>query len=213
VNAACVIDGFNVYHSIRDLQTRCGRNYRWLDLRALCASQMHLISPEASTCGVFYFSALATHFKHAHPEKPARHRVYVTALESRGVQAHMGRFKRKDVTFTTPACRVWLRRHEEKETDVAMAVKLVELAASTACQAVILISEDTDLAPALRAARAIAPDKPLYVLFPHGRANRELARLCTASFKLSERAYAGNQLPDVISLGSGREVRRPAGWV
>lgn len=36
---ACLVDGFNVYHSIRDVERRVGdASAKWLDLRSLCAS-------------------------------------------------------------------------------------------------------------------------------------------------------------------------------
>jgi len=212
LNVACVVDGFNVYHSICDLRARCGHDYRWLDVKSLCESHLHLVGGGAQVGSVGYFSAFATHLRRSDSDKLARHRLYVAALKSTGVRVHLGRFKRKDVIFSSSGCRVWLRRHEEKETDVAMAVRLVESAASGACAALLLVSGDTDLAPALRAARSLAPDKPILALFPFRRANRDLARLCSASFKLSEKSYAANQLPDVVVLGSGKEVRKPAAW-
>ena len=33
-----VIDGFNLYHSIRDVERETGVNCRWLDIRSLCST-------------------------------------------------------------------------------------------------------------------------------------------------------------------------------
>jgi len=59
----CLIDGFNLYHSLRDLERGHGHSLRWLDLKALCSSLLHAVpgrcevnpiqrrpSPDRATC-------------------------------------------------------------------------------------------------------------------------------------------------------------------
>src|SRR4029077_9481136 len=90
------------------------RGTKWLDIRALCSSYLHVIGSAAQLANVYYFSALATHLEAAKPDVTARHRLYVRALESTGVKAEMSRFKAKEVRC--PACGTVNVRHEEKET-------------------------------------------------------------------------------------------------
>ena len=71
---------------------------------------------------VFYFSAYATWI----PAAYARHRVYVAALESVGVTPIMGNFKQK--TRSCNSCGASWLTHEEKETDVSIALNMLNVA-------------------------------------------------------------------------------------
>ncbi|MBM3499700.1 MAG: hypothetical protein FJX74_13655 [Armatimonadetes bacterium] len=51
-----LVDGFNVYHAIREVERRQGHDCRWLDIRGLCASARQLIGPQAHLGEVHYFS-------------------------------------------------------------------------------------------------------------------------------------------------------------
>lgn len=207
-----VVDGFNLYHSILDVRRDAGSDYRWLDLVSLCRSRLYTIDSRAMLGDVFLFSALATHLERDHGGKLERHHAYLAALSATGVHIVLGRFKSRRIEYRNSDCYVRLRRHEEKESDVSMALKLVELAGDRDCQALALVSGDTDLTPALRAARKAAPQKLVHVLFPYGRAHDELRRAATKASRLGEAAYAASQLPDEVPLRSGRTVYRPPEW-
>ena len=63
---AFLVDGFNLYHSLKDASFRLGlrgAGTRWLDLRSLCASFLHAIGGGAQLSSIFYFSALARHLE------------------------------------------------------------------------------------------------------------------------------------------------------
>jgi uncharacterized LabA/DUF88 family protein len=212
VNVSFVVDGFNLYHSILDMRRDNGNDYRWLDLRAMCRGRLYTIHPKATLGDVFYFSALATHLQREQTDKLERHHAYLAALTVSGVHICLGRFKSRRIEYRSADCYVKLRRHEEKESDVSMALKLVELAGDPACAAVVLVSGDTDLAPAVRAAKEAAPAKPVYVMFPYRRAHDELRSLATKASRLGEPAYAASQFPERVESRSGRSVHRPPEW-
>ena len=107
------IDGFNLYHALVRFEDH---KLKWLDLRAL--SQRLISSKTEEVKGIFYFSAYA----HWLPDKMARHRVYVKALEAVSVTCILGHFKNKDRKCNS--CGATWIAHEEKETDD----KLTELA-------------------------------------------------------------------------------------
>ena len=208
---AFVVDGFNVYHSLRDAgRDLCGAGTRWLDLRSLCRSFLPQIHPTAQLSGVYYFSAFAAHLEPIKPGVTARHLAYIECLSATGVEAEMGHFKPKAIPCAS--CGARTARHEEKETDVAIAVRLVELADGDTCDAVALVSGDSDLAPALRAVARHSPHKPVYCFFPYGRGSLDLRALATRSFKIRKERYAAHQLPDPVTLPSGHTIRRPVGW-
>ena len=136
-----MVYGFNVYHSIVEaLERNQATSMKWLDLAALCRSYLSAIGRDAVLERVFYFSAMPEW----RPDNVERQTVYVAALKSTGIEVQLGRFKEKDgMCFK---CGATFKRHEEKETDVAVAVKLMELFMLNACDTVVLVTGDTDLA-------------------------------------------------------------------
>lgn len=160
--------------------------------------------------GVYYFSALARHLEAVKPDVTVRHLAYIECLRSTGVQVELAQFKQKRTKC--PHCSLVITRHEEKGTDVAVAVKLVELCATDQCDAVVLLTGDSDLAPAVRAAQRQFPKKEMFSFFPYGRASFELRSLVRQSFKIKSDRYVKFQLPDPVVLADGRQISKPTGW-
>jgi len=108
------IDGFNLYHAIDNLNEP---HLKWLDLRKL--SQEFLHPQEKELVQVLNFSTIATHRNQA---AQIRQRTYLQALKVRSVTTILGQFKKKERN-----CSKCLSRHlghEEKETDVNIALSL-----------------------------------------------------------------------------------------
>ncbi|TVP51354.1 MAG: NYN domain-containing protein [Gemmatimonadales bacterium] len=206
-----LVDGFNVYHSIKEAMRDTGNpSLRWLDLRALLSSYLSVFGTEAVLEDIFYFTAYAHHLTGDNPDVVTRHQTYVTALKNAGVTVEVARFKKKSVMC--PECRHRIKRHEEKETDVSIAVKALEILHQDRCDALVFVSGDTDLAPAARAAKRMFPERQVCFAFPHKRMNTELQQLADFSFRLRPALYAKHQLPDRVPLPSGRELRKPTSW-
>lgn len=210
---AFLIDGFNVYHSVKqasyDLGLR-GRGTKWLDFHNLCVSYLSAIGNNAQIEGIYYFSALATHLQANDPDVVKRHNNYITCLRDIGITVELGRFKPKQLSCDN--CRVGMVRHEEKETDVAIALKLIEVFILDQCDTVVLISGDTDIAPAIRMAKGLYPNKTICVAFPYKRKNRELANISDHSFNITKNHYTRHQLPDPFICQDGRTVSKPRRW-
>jgi hypothetical protein len=119
---------------------------------------------------------------------------------------------RRPLRLSIPKCGVVFTRAEEKETDVAIAVKMFELLHLNAADAVVLVSGDTDLIPATRTAGALFPAARIAVCFPFKRHNAELRRAVKHSFKIGKDQYAKHQLPDPVVLPNGHVIRKPATW-
>jgi len=151
------IDGFNLYHAIDELKAP---HLKWLDLTALSRS---LLRKDENLGTVYYFSAFATWL----PAAYARHRVYVAALKHQGVEAVMGHFKSKPRSCSV--CGAKWTAHEEKETDVHIAVRLVADALRDEFDRAIVISADSDLAPSIRIAKQYKPSKEIMVVAPPKR--------------------------------------------
>jgi hypothetical protein len=207
-----VVDGFNLYHSIREARRRAGVDCRWLDIRSLCESMLHTIGGGAEVAQIDYFSALAHHLESSRPGTVTRHERYIEALRATGVMPHLGIFKPKDIRYHSRPCEVLLRRHEEKETDVAIAATIVEAASQGDCEALMVVSGDTDLLPAFKTARRLRPGLRLFCLFPPYRANRAFRSHVDADFKISPKQLPEHLLPNPVLAADGRAIAKPAGW-
>jgi len=207
-----LVDGFNLYHSVVAAQAdNGGRCVKWLDIPRLCSSYLHLIrqhvKAEVNMEGIHYFSASPTHRSQNTRD---RHALYMACLRSAGVRVYLGRFKKKIVE-----CHLCHRddvRHEEKETDVAVAMHLFEICHSKEADSIVIVSGDTDLAPAVRACQRLFPAIFMCFAFPYKRHNAELKRLLPESFKIGHRSYLTHQYPDPLQLPDGCTVAKPAEW-
>ena len=206
-----LVDGFNLYHSLRTAGGALhGASTRWLDLGALAAAHLYIVGNGAALESVHYFSALARHLETSNPGVTKRHRAFIQALEASGVIVELGRFKTKSLRCNV--CGASLVRHEEKETDVAIAIRLYELFHADRCDTAVIVSGDTDLAPAVRGVNRLFPAARVLFAFPYARKNRELASLAPGSFTIGKEAYARYQLPNPVVAPDGRIIPKPPSW-
>jgi uncharacterized LabA/DUF88 family protein len=199
LKVACYIDGFNLYHSIDAL----GKPYlKWLNLWALAGS---LCRPGETLVKAAYFSAYATWL----PDRYARHRHYVTALEETGVECHMARFSER--MARCKSCGVTWKTREEKETDVHFALTFLEDAIDDVFDRAIIVSADSDYIPAVRKVRKRLPGKQIFLAIPperYGQA-RGLIDVCGSNTAITA-GRLGRHL--FGSTGRPREYDPPAGW-
>lgn len=206
-----LIDGFNLYHSVVAASKNLGgATTKWLNIGALCESYLQTWGKEHRLEEIYYFSALAHHCEAKNPGVVARHQDFISCLQSTGIIVELARFKGKQVYCEN--CKHYTTHHEEKETDVALASKIIELCVLGKCDTVVIISGDTDVAPAVRTARKLYPQVSLRFLFPYHRKNQELAKLCPGSAKLKARSYVTHQFADPFVLKDGTSVAKPTSW-
>ena len=205
-----LIDGFNLYHSIKEASYHNNlRHGKWLNISRLCKNYLHLFGKDAVINEVYYFSALAMQDKD--PQAPIRHQTYIAALRSTGVKPILGTFKRKKIK-----CRALCKQegwgYEEKETDVNIAIKLIELLMIKSCDIPVIVSGDTDLATAIKLAKRLFPGVKIGVGFPYKRNNAELKQLADVSFKIGPQHYQEFVFSDLITLPSGKTILKPPAW-
>ncbi len=158
VRVSAFVDGFNLYHAISALKTD---HLKWVDLKSLCEG--FAPSPQYLVGDIYYFTAFATW----RPDAFRRHREYVAALQARGVTVVLGKFKEKDGGCLQ--CGTTWKRHEEKETDVNLAIYLLDRAYSNTFDRAIVVSADSDLAPGIKMVKTRFPQKQIRILTPVGR--------------------------------------------
>ncbi|NED98259.1 NYN domain-containing protein [Phytoactinopolyspora alkaliphila] len=195
------VDGFNLYHGLHE---KWGRRYLWLDLVELARS----LRPDDDLVAVKYFTASVLD----DPDGQARQDTYINALTARHPQVFSviyGRYQRKQMTCRT--CGITWRSYEEKETDVNISVSIVADAASEAMTSALLVSADSDLAPAIRTAKSTAPGLFAVAAFPPRRSSTTLRTLMPSSFTIGAGRIRAAQLPDIVTV-EGATYKRPAKW-
>jgi len=136
--------------------------------------------------------------------------LYIRCLKDTGVTVHEQRFKKKDVFCR--GCESYTKIPEEKETDVAMSAKPLEIFVEDSADTAVLMTGDTDLSPAVETALRLFPKKQTSFLLPYGRSNKELKQLGSFSIDIRAERYVAHQLPDPYKLRSGKEISKPADW-
>jgi len=193
------IDGFNVYYS---LNTGRFRKYKWLDYRKVAES---IVGTGHDIIGVFYF----TTFVHWKPASVARHKQYIKALRSVGVDIVFGRFMQKKVRCHI--CGRFYNTREEKQTDVNIALRVICDGINDLYDRAVIVSGDTDLVPAVEAVHRILPDKEIGVMFPLRRYNNSLEKAADFAITMREKMLGCCQFPDRIIIGS-TTIERPESW-
>ena len=163
----CFVDGFNLYHAVANLKQP---HLKWFDLRKLIES---FTDPaQHDLCAVFYFSAFATWLPGSH----ARHQQYVEALRANGTTPVMGHFKAKDRDCRS--CGAQWTGHEEKETDVNIALWLLNQAYKDGFDEAFIVSRDSDLTPAIKMLLHEFPGKRVKIISPPNAGHsKEMAQL------------------------------------
>lgn len=211
MNRVCfIVDGFNLYHSIEDIaKDNNGLCLKWLNIHSLCNNFLYLLGDNAQLEKIYYFTALAHHLNRQ--DVIDRHENYIKCLEDSGIEVIRSAFKRKHVHCIL--CNRDFIKHEEKETDVSISVKVLELLYENACDSIVIMSGDTDIAPAVRFAIAKFPEADVRFAFPYKRRNDELKMLAPKSFKIKKDRYQNNQLSNPLVLSDGVTIlHKPLSW-
>jgi uncharacterized LabA/DUF88 family protein len=195
------VDGFNLYHGIK---ARHGRRYLWLDLEGLAR---RLLKPGQRLAGITYFTASVRN----DPAALARQNAYLSALRAvTSVEVVRGRFQHKRATCHS--CGASWTTYEEKETDVNIAVRLVEDAALQRYDTALVISADSDLCPAVRSAKRLHPSGKVVIVFPPNRHSDELKRAGDSAFSVGDAVLRRAQLPETVTDHRGVVFTCPATW-
>lgn len=193
----CVyIDGFNLYHAVDELKDN---RLKWLNFYSLAKS---FERPGEILNSVYFFTAILT-WNH---EKQQRHKNFIAAQQALGVQVIEANFK-KVSKFCHPQNR-FCKNHEEKQTDVAIAVTLLEDAFKDDVDRAILITADSDQIPLVRSMKRLFPNKRITLSAPPGRAHmaRELGAVVDDRKPLNIGRLHAHRMPRDIYDRRGNKV-------
>lgn len=192
------VDGFNMYYALN----RRYPHFKWLNYHQLARSVLLARDRLESVC---YFSAYIT-WK---PDNHKRHQEYVTALRWAGVNFIPGRFKNK--TIRCHCCQKLFTSHEEKQTDVNLAIRLLADAVEDKYDRAVIVSADSDLTPAILTVRKLFPEKQVGVMFPIDSNCFDLRQEADFTFKMPQKLLQACQFPDTIAIGN-TIIKRPDSW-
>lgn len=156
-----LIDGFNYYHKLKEYQAGYNKCVKWLNYRSLIETWLSE-EDDKDSLEIYYFSAIAT-WRGA--ESVIRHKTYIEALKTSGIIPILGEFKKKKThrckeeekcsNCTCKPDRKKLIRHEEKNSDVNLAITLIEKAINKEFDKCFILSADNDFASAITRARQL----------------------------------------------------------
>jgi uncharacterized LabA/DUF88 family protein len=204
-----LVDGFNLYHSLQKAphfikNKKKYQKYKWLDIRKLCELY---IEKDEKIVAIKYFTA----FAFWRPDSCRRHEQYIKALASVGVVTIFGKFYRKYRVCSK--CNQYYESHEEKRTDVNIAISLLVNAVQDKYDTAIIISADSDLIPAIEAVKLNFPNKNIGIIIPLFGKAKELKKIADFHSKINEGHLRSCQFSDTIDIGSGVKLTKPPEWV
>lgn len=207
MTAAVYVDGFNLYYGVAK-----ALNCRWVDLQTLFEAQF----PNDDIRQIYFFEAIISGPHRVHQE------AYVRAIDSLDkVQVVLGQMKDKPRTCKVDSCtfggeRMWMD-HEEKHTDVSIAITMVDDAHRGGYDKLILVTGDTDLVPAVRMAKIIRPQLQITLCIPAMHKSRifgarPIADLCDRTTRVDAELFVKSQFPRTFTDILGRRHSIPAHW-
>ena len=202
------LDGFNLYN-----RALSGSPYKWLDLELLCSR----LVPNHEVGRIRYFTA-PVEYRLDRPGQRQRQLTYLRALNTiPNLTIHEGRFqtdrRRRPLANPIPEIGRFVEVLEtrEKGTDVNLATHLLVDGFQGDYEQAVVISNDSDLAPAVRMVRD-AIGLPVGVVNPSPRDPTPMLRLSsTFQRHIRERTLAECQFPDTLTDDVGT-ITKPEGW-
>jgi uncharacterized LabA/DUF88 family protein len=195
------IDGFNLFHStLQHTHPDC----RWLNLLEL---SRRLINPDTEEIkDVYYFSALTSWI----PERAKKHLLYIQALRSVGVKDILGKFSIRE--RKCPLCNGYYNAHEEKKTDINIAITLISDGVEDKFDTALILSGDSDLAPVTTKLRKLCPNKKIGIIIPKGQSAMNLKQHADFYKKIQTKDLKKSLLPQQV-IYNGRTILAPIGWL
>ena len=207
MRTAVYVDGFNLFY--RALK---GTSWKWLDLHLLFRT---VLGSHHDIRTIKYFTARVSAAP-ADPSKPQRQDVYLRGLQHfrPHVQVFYGGFLTHKVWAPLvrpigPRQKVEIFRTQEKGSDVNLAVHLLNDGWLDAYDCAAVVTNDSDIAEALRLVRQHHGKRIGLITPGKGRPSRQLMAHADFSRHIRPNALRGSQLPNPIP---GTNIRKPALW-
>ncbi len=219
------IDGFNLYYSALR-----GTPHKWLDVVQLFEKICYQQNPESEVIQVKFFTApIKAKISTRQQQALQSQRLYIKALQSiypdrfQSIEGFFQLSKGCFPRYQTPIDKtdkipVW--RLEEKKTDVNLALNMYRDVSKKHYEQVVLVSNDSDIIPALEYIHEDFPETTIGTVFPKmikGKSsvrptNKELSKLShwTRQY-IQEQELIDSQLPPMVSTKK-KPIYKPSYW-
>ncbi len=144
-----------------------------------------------------------------------RHQTYIEALQAIGIEFVAGNFKDKVLEYKNKHLQIKWKKHEEKETDVNISIFMVRDAIRKSFDKFILITNDTDIVPAIKMAKH-ENDLQFKLLTPptfHTHDSLLSAVKPGTSTKLTLGHIQNSLLPEKIKKPNGKIINIPKQYI
>ncbi len=195
------IDGYNLYHSLKNLNNP---KYKWLDIKAL-VSRLTKNRSNEEIGTILYFTAKSPWSI----SKRTKHETYIKALIHSGIETILGKFQK--VKRKCRKCHKTYTTYEEKYTDVNIGVQMYREASKKKHDKFYLISADSDLIPAINAIKKDFPEIKIGVVLPLGHKSYDLINNCDFVIYIKKADYNKSLFPEKISLPN-EIIECPVDW-
>ncbi len=203
------VDGFNLYYgSLR------GSPNKWLDLSKF----FQRLRPDDGLIAIKYFTAPVV------GDAESRQSAYFKALTTTPlVEIIYGKFKQTRIKCRCSGCEHiekrlrWFTKMEEKRTDVAIGIEMLDDAYQDNCDQFIVVSGDSDLVPPINRIKYRFPEKKITVYVPSRHQNRgaatELRNAADKNKTLPLQLVRVSQFPaNLIDPATGSTIKKPSSW-
>lgn len=226
MRAIFYVDGFNFYY----LRTKYQPQHKWLNLKSLADK----IVPQGTTVeAVKYYSApVSGKIDH---DAPKRQQKYFSALrtvpeinifngsflysEKWSGLVHPPRAKPDSYVWNLPGPDVvFVKKVEEKGSDVNLGVHLVRDAFTNSFDVAYVITNDTDLVEPIRIVTQEVGKQVCIVAPCRARSQRipipspSLVKVATFKHYIDDAELAGSQFPDPIVRAGKKDIQKPLSW-
>lgn len=205
------VDGFNFYYGLKEI-TKLKPDWRkfyWINYVLLL---QQFLKEDEELALVRYFTARPKN----HGKTVRQNMLMEVNKQLNGdlLKIHYGRYTDKPMICRVQnGCGGTYMHWEEKETDVNLAVKMIEDCYNNSCDKVVLVSADTDFLPPLRLIRQIHQNIEAMILFPPTKFASPLNNFGCTVINMDKYKPRWNQalLNDVVEIGE-KKYRKPIEW-
>lgn len=216
-----LVDGYNLYHAIDSLNKP---HLKWINPKQIC--RFFIQSKIEKINKVKFFTAFP---KHKSLETQQRYQAFIGALKHFDIEVIEGKFKKKIVKYKDENGKFFTKiSHEEKESDVNLALAILEDSFENISDKILVITNDSDISPAIRMARKKNANLKINIVTPPlvgtKKANYDLLEACgninknkqgQVYFKtnmIREFALDLSRLPEEIIANDGAKILMPENY-
>lgn len=143
--------------------------------------------------------------------KQKRQATYIEALETmEDFKIFYGKYQLNQ--WKCFKCSYVSRIHNEKMTDVNIAIELLTDAFHDQYDTALIISADSDLAGQILKVKELFPNKRIVVAFPPKRSSSFLASIADANFTIGRKKIADSLFPPEVIKPDGYILECPREW-